>query len=46
MTKQEIEQLPIEEQAFIFDNHLENENYETIQWFENNYDLAVWKGWL
>lgn len=46
MTKREIAKLPEKEQAFIYSYGLEKEDYETIKWLENNYDLAIYNGLL
>ncbi len=46
MTKREIAKLPEDEQNFIYSYGLEKEDYETIKWLENNYDLAVYNGLL
>lgn len=46
MTKREIAKLPIEEQDFIYSYGLEKLSYKEIEWYEKNYDLAVYKGWL
>lgn len=46
MTKRDIAKLPKEEQAFIYYYGLEKEDYETIKWYEENFNLAVYKGWL
>ena len=46
MTKREINKLPEEEQAFIYSYGLQKYGYDTIKWYEDNFDLAVYKGWL
>lgn len=46
MTKREIAKLPDAEQEFIYSYGLEKEDYKTIKWLENNYDLAIYNGLL
>ena len=46
MNKRDINKLSNEEQGFIYSYGLEKEDYETIKWLENNYDLAVYNGLL
>lgn len=46
MTKQEIDKLSEDEQEFIYTYGLENESYETTQWYERNYDYLVYIGML
>lgn len=46
MDKEIISKLPIEEQCFIYDNHLEDEDYEAICQIGENFDYCVWKGWI
>lgn len=46
MRKEELSKLPIDEQCFILYNHIENNDYETIRWIEQNYDYCVYNGWL
>lgn len=46
MKKEDIDKLSGDEQCFICENHLEHESYETIEWYEKNFDYCVWMGWL
>lgn len=43
MNKREIARLPEEEQAFIYSYGLERESYDTIKWYRENLDLAVYR---
>lgn len=44
MTKREIAKLPDAEQEFIYSYGLQYCDYDTVKWYEKNYDLAVYKG--
>lgn len=46
MTKREIAKLSQEEQDFIYSYGLEKKSLENIRFLEENFDEAVYKGWI
>lgn len=46
MTKEDISKLQDMEQSFIYENGLQDERIEDVRWLEENYDYAVYNGWL
>ena len=46
MTRREIDKLPLEEQDFIYSYGLEKKSLEDIRFLEENFDEAVYRGWI